>query len=114
MSINANEGNESRGNTILSVEGTGLDIEWLEPRDLEYDTMSFKLNDPERPGISSVHPRGANVSMADGSVRFLNQDISPEVLKSMLTVKKDDWRIGPPVSPSEFQPTEKQKAKKAL
>jgi len=74
-----------RSNTILMVEAVGLGIEWLEPRDLDYNTMSFLLNDPTQPSISSHHPQGPHARMADGSVRSL-RDISPEVLKSMLTM----------------------------
>jgi hypothetical protein len=73
-------------NTILVAEAKGLGIEWLEPRDLDYNTMSFKINDPNRPSISSTHPQGAIVRMADGSVQFLNEQISPDVLKAMVEV----------------------------
>jgi hypothetical protein len=82
-----NEKNKTKfGNTILFAEARGLDIEWLEPRDLDYNTMSFRINDPNRPSISSPHPQGAIVRMADGSVQFLNERIAPDVLKAMLEV----------------------------
>ncbi len=86
---------ENRSNTILIAEATGLGVEWLEPRDLNYDTMSFTMNDSQRPSISSHHPSGCNVVMADGSYRTLNPAISPEVLKSMLNIRESDWRPGP-------------------
>jgi prepilin-type processing-associated H-X9-DG protein len=85
---------QSRSNTILVAEASGLGIEWLEPRDLDLDRMSFQLNDSKRLGISSVHPHGANACMADGSVRFLSE-ISPEVLEDMLGVGDRAWRKGP-------------------
>ena len=87
---------KGRSNTILNAEAIGLDIEWLEPRDLEYDTMSFFINDPKRPSISSHHPQGPHVSMADGSVRCLDKDIDPKVLQQMLTADKDVWRENEP------------------
>jgi prepilin-type processing-associated H-X9-DG protein len=88
-------GDPSLSNTILFAEASRLNIEWLEPRDLEYGTMSFALNDPTRPGISSVHPQGANACMADGSVRFLH-NISPEVLRGMLEAKGRGWQESAP------------------
>jgi hypothetical protein len=74
-----------RSDTILIVEAHGLGIEWLEPRDLDYNTMSFLLNDTKSPSISSPHPHGPHACMADGSIRSL-RDVSPGVLKAMMNV----------------------------
>jgi len=83
---------ESRSNNILVAEARGLGIEWLEPRDLDYDTMSFTLNNRNSASISSLHPGGAAACMAEGSVQFLNQDISADVLKTMLNIREAAWR----------------------
>ncbi len=48
-------------NTILLAEITGSGICWMEPRDLQVDQMSFKINDPERPSISSSRRYGPYV-----------------------------------------------------
>lgn len=96
MSFIGDDISKGRSNTILMVEASRMGIEWLEPRDLEYDAMSFIVNDPKRPSISGHHPQGPHVSMADGSVRCLNKDIDPEVLKQMLTAPKDAWRENEP------------------
>jgi hypothetical protein len=80
-----------RSNTILMVEASGLGIEWLEPRDLDYNTMSFSVNDPKRASVSSHHPDGPHACMADGSVRSL-RDVSPEVLKATLNVPEGAWK----------------------
>ena len=67
--INA-EDYQSRNDTILVAEASSLGIEWLEPRDLSYETMSFTLNNRGSTSISSFHPGGATACMTDGSVRF--------------------------------------------
>jgi hypothetical protein len=87
---------ESRSNTILMAESNTMNTEWLEPKDLEYDTMSFTINDPTRPSISSGHAQGPHVGMADGSVRSLSNNISPDVLKAMLTVHDDESDVQDP------------------
>jgi hypothetical protein len=52
-------------NTILLVEMAHSGIHWMEPRDLELDTMSLQINDRGAPSISSPHPRGPAVVFAD-------------------------------------------------
>jgi hypothetical protein len=73
-------------NTIMVVEMAESGIPWMEPRDLNFDTMSFRINDPVGVGIRSKHPGVAGVGMCDGSVRSIGQDIDPEVVKAMLTI----------------------------
>jgi len=45
------EAKDGRSNTILLAENNGLDIHWMEPRDLIFADMSFELQAPG--GISS-------------------------------------------------------------
>ena len=45
--------------TIVVVEVVGTGIHWAEPRDLSFEPMSFRVNDPNGKGISSEHPNGA-------------------------------------------------------
>jgi hypothetical protein len=71
------------GNTILLVENDGLDVHWMEPRDMTFNDMSFELQQPN--GVSSPY-RVPGVAMADGSVRSLNPDLTPDELRAMLTV----------------------------
>ncbi len=73
--------------TILLVESAGRGINWMEPRDLTLDDMSFILNDPNAPSISSRH-RGPNVAFADGSERML-YGLDPETLRRMCLVDPD-------------------------
>ena len=71
-------------NTILVAESAATHIKWIEPRDLELATLPLTVNDPQSLSICSLHSRGANVAMADGSTRFLPTSISPHVLQTML------------------------------
>ena len=73
-------------NTILVVESISFRPDWTEPRDLDFETMSFKLNDKAKPSISSDHTGGAQVCFADGEVAFLTSDISEQELRALLTV----------------------------
>jgi len=73
-------------NTIAVAEYAGHDISWLQPKDFNTETMSFRINDPDKMSISSHHPDGPLVVMADGSVRQLSPDLPLEVVKAMITI----------------------------
>jgi len=87
-------------NTILLLEIDRSDIYRSEPRDLRIDDMSFVINDPSRPSVSSSHPDGVTVGFADGAVYRLDPSIRPETLRALLTiaggedVKRDDLILG--------------------
>ena len=70
------------GDTILIVEAKGLNIPWLEPRDLEFATMNLQVNSPLDPGIGSHHRGGALVWMEDGSRRFLRDATPSETVRA--------------------------------
>ncbi len=77
--------------TILVVEACGQQIVWTEPRDMEVGMTPIGINLPgNRSGesnglISSYHSGGAHVTLADGAVRFMNDNIDPKVLEALLT-----------------------------
>lgn len=48
------------------------------------------INDTNATGIYSFHRAGANVGMADGSVRFLSESMDQEVLNAMVTRSEGD------------------------
>ncbi|TWT96818.1 hypothetical protein Pla108_25920 [Botrimarina colliarenosi] len=48
------------------------------------------INDTNATGIYSFHVAGANVGMADGSVRFLSESMDQEVLNAMVTRSEGD------------------------
>lgn len=76
------------GETILIVEVVGANISWTEPRDLNIADLLLEINGKQSPGISSRHPNGANVLMADGSVVFLTNDTLSEKLQAMLKLQE--------------------------
>jgi hypothetical protein len=69
--------------TILVVENLGAGVHWMEPRDLKFADLDFTLNAPG--GIGSVYDRPAVVTV-DDAVRQLDDAISPETLRALLTV----------------------------
>jgi prepilin-type processing-associated H-X9-DG protein len=71
--------------TVLVVETANSGIVWSEPRDLDASTMNVTINSARGKGISSMHARGANVVMADGSVRLLPDSMNWEALHALLT-----------------------------
>jgi hypothetical protein len=68
--------------TILIAENYGLDVHWMEPRDLEFASMPFALQRPD--GISSRY-RTPAVAMADATIRSLKPDLDPRVVRAMAT-----------------------------
>jgi hypothetical protein len=88
-------------NTILLTEACGLQIIWTEPRDFDASKQPIGVNfrgteQRDSPGFaSSYHKGGAHVELADGSVRFISENINPEVLESLITVagheEMGDW-----------------------
>lgn len=72
--------------TIAIVETAQSGINWLEPRDIPIARATRGINPSEvRPSISSDHHGGVNVLLADGSVHYLTNDLSPEILYGLLT-----------------------------
>jgi len=77
---------DGTADTILLVEAAGSGINWLDPRDLDADQISYLVDDPVDGGIASEHPEGANVLFCDGSVMFLHAMVDPEDIKSLCTI----------------------------
>jgi len=85
-------------NTILFAENNGLGVHWMEPRDLEFETMPFDLQKPD--GISSRY-RTPIVAMADTTIRSLSPNLDPRVVRAMATANGgeaiaetgDGWQI---------------------
>ena len=77
---------DGTSNTLMVVETKGQPVHWMEPTDLDSDRTGLTINGPSSGGISSHHPGGAQVAMADGSVRFFSDIVDEETLKSMVTI----------------------------
>lgn len=69
--------------TILIVENNGLGVHWMEPRDLDFATMDFRIDQPN--GVSSWYSSPAVVA-TDGVVHQLSRKMTPETLRAALTV----------------------------
>jgi hypothetical protein len=65
---------DGTANTIMVAETTGGKINWMEPRDLDVETMTFDLSDDTTGNeMSSHHPAAVNAIYCDGSVRSLTK-----------------------------------------
>jgi len=91
-------------NTILIPEMSESGIHWMEPRDLQFDVMEFKIFAPSplrsssgrgsRQALSSAHPGGAQAVFADAHVEFLSAEISSDVLREMFLIGKGEDEAG--------------------
>jgi prepilin-type processing-associated H-X9-DG protein len=71
-------------NSLIVVETTKFHHHWMEPADLSAETMRLTING-QPPSISSRHPGGANVSFADGSVKFLKDSLNSQMLRALIS-----------------------------
>lgn len=72
--------------TITVVEVPVFGINWLAPQDLTVEKMQFTINGVVGQEIASSHNGGAHVLMADGSVKFLKDDIPSDFIRGLTTV----------------------------
>jgi len=89
-SVSFDEIKDGLSHTIMIGELANSDIIWTEPRDLNFDGMSFRINDPSGNCISSRHPGGALTVFADGSVHFLSDNSDPDVIRQLCTRNEGD------------------------
>jgi hypothetical protein len=75
---------DGSNNTLIVVEVPDRQFRWMEPKDLGFDRMSFRINDGSNRGLGS-RLGGARVVTAGGSVSTLPDDFDPARLKAMLT-----------------------------
>lgn len=78
---------DGTSNTIMLVETANSGIRWNEPRDFDFNQAS---------ALQSDHPGGANVSLVDGSVRFVPVGFSRSELKNMTTKAGGEPTVGLP------------------
>ncbi|MEZ6130674.1 MAG: DUF1559 domain-containing protein [Planctomycetaceae bacterium] len=93
---------DGAANTLMVTEACGKQIVWMEPKDVSTEGEVLQINAPgpqihQSNGIaSSYHLGGANMLMADGSVRFVSQAVDKELLEKIVT------RNGEPLLECEF------------
>ena len=75
---------DGSSNIILVAESFTDPVVWTEPRDLHYETLPLAINDGTGVGLSSYHPGGCQVALADGTVRFLPDTIPADTLRKLL------------------------------
>ncbi len=82
-------------NTIMLVEVTQSGTNWpatnwMKPRDLDAEKISYEINDGTASGIGSEHPGVANVLLCDGSVHSMGDWTDAELIKGMTTIAGDE------------------------
>jgi hypothetical protein len=73
---------DGRSNTLFIVENVDSGIHWMEPRDLDFDSMSFTIS--ERGGISSWLEPPAALCL-DGTVKSIPPQTPADVVRALLT-----------------------------
>ena len=72
--------------TVMLAE-TNSGVPWMKPEDLEFDRMSFRINDAREQALGSFHGHVAVVTMADGAVAELSDSLDPEIVQQMIVVE---------------------------
>ncbi len=76
---------DGTSNTIMVVEVKNSGVHWIEPSDLDIRTMIMQVNAEDSNSISSPWKNGAQVVMADGTVKFLSNKTLESTLRAMIT-----------------------------
>jgi prepilin-type processing-associated H-X9-DG protein len=73
-------------NTLAIVEMSPSGILWTAPYDLNVAEMSYRINDPDQPGLRSRHSEGVVVVFADGHIQYIANGLDPDLLKALTTI----------------------------
>jgi hypothetical protein len=83
--VSLDEITDDRTLTALVVEGAGASVQWLEPRDLDFDVMSFEVNGTFGMGVRAQHAPW--VIMSDGHGESLDpKEWSSHKVRALLTI----------------------------
>ena len=108
--VRRDEIKDGTSSTALVIEACGMNIVWTEPRDIDTAAQFPGVNRPSmtrgsssgwasshhhlssRPNGSASLPagRGANILLADGTVRFISETIDEKTLRALSTIDQDD------------------------
>jgi hypothetical protein len=107
---------DGTSNTILFVETTDSQINWMQPRDLTYDQALAGINPQTGTGISGRHGRFATVATVDGSIWLLPESVSRDTLRKLLLRNDGEMipdfgtrrgsAVEPPQTPQNDRPSE--------
>ncbi|MBC7820727.1 MAG: DUF1559 domain-containing protein, partial [Planctomycetaceae bacterium] len=84
-SVNIGDITDGMSNTVLIIEVRDAGIPWMAPIDLAFEEASAPPTDQKGRHPSSVHTGGGNVLLGDGTVRFANTTLDPEIWRALLT-----------------------------
>lgn len=76
---------DGHGQTLLVVETTSVAADWTRPWDIDVAKLNTTIGAPGPNAIGGVHPDGAAVAFADATPGWLPQDLSPALLRSLIT-----------------------------
>ena len=74
---------DGSSNTAMVVETVGMDVNWMEPKDLDETALEQGVVGPTGKGIGSLHRPSACVATADTACHRLNPQISRETLRNL-------------------------------
>lgn len=78
---------DGTSNTLMVVEACRMNIPWMKPQDIDANTFT-RIGDPN--GVSSFHIGGVHVLLADGSVRFVSNNVDPGLVQKLITRNGDE------------------------
>ncbi|MBI3862094.1 MAG: DUF1559 domain-containing protein, partial [Planctomycetia bacterium] len=118
-SIRYEDIHDGTSNTVQLVESSNSSVQWLEPRDIAYREAQSHGKPAGHPTPSSKHLSATNansqggfhVTLADGSVKFLNHQIDPKIFRSLLSINggralaRVDWPALDLPEPLELPPS---------
>ncbi len=80
---------DGSSNTIMLVESRPNRLPWMSPNDVSLAQLSGTLHQMNEL-LDSPHDGGANVTLADGSTRYIPNSISRDTLMALLTIDAGD------------------------
>jgi hypothetical protein len=89
---------DGAGNTLLVVETENTNMEWTRPWDIDIGKLNPKVGSTGSDTIGGIHKDGAAAVFADEKAGWLPTDLSPTILRSLITPAG-----GEPVDPRDYQ-----------
>ncbi len=83
--LSPNDISDGRDRTLLLVEVDRSGGEWAEPWDVDFSKMATTVGFGGTNAIGGNYPQGAAVAFADGTPAWLPSDLSPALLRGLVT-----------------------------